>query len=112
MTIRSDRFVVPVKAECKSQLPGLVHDVSSSGSTYFIEPMSAVNGNNELRELFMAERKEIERILAELSAEAAGHREQIKLDYDVLLDLECISRGRVCPLPCAPSARRCGRTGS
>lgn len=90
MTIRSDRFVVPVKAECKSQLPGLVHDVSSSGSTYFIEPMSAVNGNNELRELFMAERKEIERILTELSAEAAGHREQIKLDYDVLLDLECI----------------------
>ena len=46
VTIRSDRFVVPVKAECKSQLPGLVHDVSSSGSTYFIEPMSAVNANN------------------------------------------------------------------
>ena len=90
VTIRSDRFVVPVKAECKSQLPGLVHDVSSSGSTYFIEPMSAVNGNNELRELFMAERKEIERILAELSAESADHREQIKLDYDVLLELECI----------------------
>ena len=85
VTIRSDRFVVPVKAECKGQLPGLVHDVSSSGSTYFIEPMSAVNGNNELRELFMAERKEIE-----LSAESADHREQIKLDYDVLLELECI----------------------
>ena len=96
VTIRSDRFVVPVKAECKSQLPGLVHDVSSSGSTYFIEPMSAVNGNNELRELFMAERKEIERILAELSAEAADHREQIGLDYKVLLDLECIfARGRL-----------------
>ena len=90
VTIRSDRFVVPVKAECKGQLPGLVHDVSSSGSTYFIEPMSAVNGNNELRELFMAERKEIERILAELSAESADHREQIKLDYDVLPELECI----------------------
>ena len=96
VTIRSDRFVVPVKAECKGQLPGLVHDVSSSGSTYFIEPMSAVNGNNELRELFMAERKEIERILAELSAEAADHREQIRLDYDVLLDLECVfARGRL-----------------
>lgn len=90
VTIRSDRFVVPVKAECKGQLPGLVHDVSSSGSTYFIEPMSAVNGNNELRELFMAERKEIERILAELSAEAAGHREQIKLDYALMVELECI----------------------
>ena len=90
ITIRSDRFVVPVKAECKSQLPGLVHDVSSSGSTYFIEPMSAVNGNNELRELFVAERKEIERILAELSSEAADHREQIKTDYEVLVQLECI----------------------
>ena len=90
ITQRDGRFVVPVKAECKGQLPGLVHDVSSSGSTYFIEPMSAVNGNNELRELFMAERKEIERILAELSAESADHREQIKLDYDVLLELECI----------------------
>lgn len=90
VTIRADRFVVPVKAECKGQLPGLVHDVSSSGSTYFIEPMSAVNGNNELRELFLAERKEIERILAELSAEAAGHREQIGLDYEILVQLECI----------------------
>ena len=95
VTIRSDRFVVPVKAECKGQMPGLVHDVSSSGSTYFIEPMSAVNGNNELRELFMAERKEIEHILAELSAESADHREQIKLDYDVLLELECFARARL-----------------
>ena len=90
ITIRSDRFVVPVKAECKSQMPGLVHDVSSSGSTYFIEPMSAVNGNNELRELLLDEKKEIERILAELSAEAADHREQLKTDYDVLVELECI----------------------
>ena len=63
---------------------------AAAGGAGGIEPMSAVNGNNELRELFMAERKEIERILAELSAEAAGHREQIKLDYDVLLQLECI----------------------
>ena len=66
VTIRSDRFVVPVKAECKGSIPGLVHDVSSSGSTFFIEPMQAVNGNNALRELFVEERKEIERILTEL----------------------------------------------
>ena len=90
VTIRSDRFVVPVKAECKSQLPGLVHDVSSSGSTFFIEPMSAVNGNNELRELFVAERKEIERILAELSAEAAARQESINLNYETLVTLDCI----------------------
>ena len=90
VTVRSDRFVVPVKAECKSQLPGLVHDVSSSGSTFFIEPMSAVNGNNELRELFVAERKEIERILAELSAEAAARQESINLNYEMLVTLDCI----------------------
>ena len=90
VTIRSDRFVVPVKAECKSQLPGLVHDVSSSGSTFFIEPMSAVNANNELRELFVAERKEIERILAELSAEAAARQEGINLNYEMLVSLYCI----------------------
>ena len=90
VTIRSDRFVVPVKAECKSQLPGLVHDVSSSGSTFFIEPMSAVNGNNDLRELFVAERKEIERILAELSAEAAARQESINLNYEMLVTLDCI----------------------
>ena len=81
---------MPVKAECKSQLPGLVHDVSSSGSTFFIEPMSAVNGNNELRELFVAERKEIERILAELSAEAAARQESINLNYEMLVTLDCI----------------------
>lgn len=90
VTIRSDRFVVPVKAECKNELPGLVHDVSSSGSTFFIEPMQAVNGNNELRELFVAERKEIERILAEFSAEAASHREQLETNYEMLVALDCI----------------------
>ena len=90
VTIRSDRFVVPVKAECKSQLPGLVHDVSSSGSTFFIEPMSAVNGNNELRELSVAERKAIERLPAALSAEAAARRESIDLNYEMLVTLDCI----------------------
>lgn len=90
ITIRSDRFVVPVKSEFKSNIPGLVHDVSSSGSTFFIEPMSAVNANNELRELLLAERKEIERILSELSAESADWREHIDNNYKVLVLLDCI----------------------
>ena len=90
ITIRSDRFVVPVKSECKNDLPGLVHDVSASGSTFFIEPMQAVNANNALRELFVAERKEIERILAELSSECANYRTHIEENYRVLVTLDCI----------------------
>ena len=90
ITIRSDRFVVPVKSECKSAIPGLVHDVSSSGNTFFIEPMQAVNANNDLRELFAKERKEIERILAELSAEAAGYQENINQNFEILVRLDVI----------------------
>ena len=90
ITIRSDRFVVPVKSEFKSSVPGLVHDVSSSGSTFFIEPMQAVNANNTLRELFARERKEIERILAELSAEAAAYKPHIDHNYEILVLLDCI----------------------
>ena len=90
ITIRSDRFVVPVKSEYKSSVPGLVHDVSSSGSTFFIEPMQAVNANNALRELFVRERKEIERILAELSAEAAAYQEHINRNFHILVLLDCI----------------------
>lgn len=90
ITIRSDRFVVPVKSEFKGQVPGLVHDVSSSGSTFFIEPMSAVNANNALRELFVRERKEIERILAELSAEAAAYQEHINRNFEILVELDVI----------------------
>ncbi|MBO4939013.1 MAG: endonuclease MutS2 [Oscillospiraceae bacterium] len=90
ITIRDGRYVVPVKAECKNDVPGLVHDVSSSGSTYFVEPMSAVNANNALRELELKEKKEIERILAELSSEAASHREDIDLDFRMLVQLDVI----------------------
>ncbi len=90
ITIRDGRYVVPVKSECKNDVPGLVHDVSATGSTYFVEPMSAVNANNALRELELKEKKEIERILAELSAEAAGHADDINLDYRMLVTLDVI----------------------
>ncbi len=90
ITIRQGRYVVPVKSECRGDVPGLVHDVSATGSTYFIEPMSAVNANNALRELELKEKKEIERILAELSSEAAAHREDINLDYTMLVQLDVI----------------------
>ena len=90
ITIRQGRYVVPVKSECKNDVPGLVHDVSATGSTYFVEPMSAVNANNALRELELKEKKEIERILAELSGEAASYREAIDLDYRMLVQLDVI----------------------
>ena len=96
ITIRSNRFVVPVKAECKGSIPGLVHDVSASGSTYFIEPMGAVKANNELRELLSKEEAEIQRILASLSREAASFREDILQNYDLLLALDLIfARGKL-----------------
>ena len=96
ITIRSDRYVVPVKSEFKNSIPGLVHDVSSSGSTFFIEPMGVVKANNELRELSAREKKEIERILAELSAQCAAHKEDISEDYDLLIWLDTIfARGRL-----------------
>ena len=96
ITIRSDRYVVPVKSEHKNAIPGLVHDVSSSGSTFFIEPMGVVKANNELRELAAREKKEIERILAELSAQCAAHKEDISEDYDLLIWLDTIfARGKL-----------------
>ncbi len=90
ITTRSDRYVVPVKAECKGSVPGLVHDVSASGATLFIEPMAAVKANNEIRELKAKEKAEIERILAELSAECAAHREDIDADFSALVRLDVI----------------------
>ncbi|MCI8991091.1 MAG: endonuclease MutS2, partial [Lawsonibacter sp.] len=102
ITIRSDRYVVPVKSEHKNAIPGLVHDVSSSGSTFFIEPMGVVKANNELRELLAKEKKEIERILAELSAQCAAHKEDISEDYQLLIWLDAIfARAKLsCKLEC------------
>ncbi len=90
ITMRDGRFVVPVKAEHRSSLPGLVHDVSSSGATLFVEPMGVVQANNELKELEAKEQKEIDRILRALSAEAAACRGDVEWDYDALVHLDLI----------------------
>lgn len=90
ITQRNDRYVVPVRAECKNDVPGLVHDVSSSGATFFIEPMGVVQANNQLRELAAREKKEIDRILAALSGECASFQEDIRMDYDLLILIDCV----------------------
>ena len=90
ITMRSDRYVVPVKADHKGAVPGLVHDISASGMTLFVEPMAAVKANNELRELAAKEKLEIERILAELSAECAEHKEDIAESFELLVRLDLI----------------------
>ena len=96
ITQRDGRFVVPVKAEHKGDLPGLVHDISSTGATLFVEPMGVVQANNEYIELQAKEQKEIDRILAEFSAEADAHREDIQWDYDTLVHLDLIfARGQL-----------------
>ena len=90
ITMRSDRYVLPVRADHKSAVPGLVHDISASGMTLFIEPMAAVKANNELRELAAREKLEIERILGELSAACAEYADDFAEDCVLLVRLDLI----------------------
>jgi len=90
VTMRNGRYVVPVKAEYRNEMKGLVHDTSSSGATLFIEPMAVVEANNELRELASAESHEIDRILASLSAECADYSSAITLNYHNITELAFI----------------------
>lgn len=90
ITMRGDRYCIPVKAKYRSQVQGLIHDQSASGSTLFIEPMAIVKLNNDLKELYVQEQDEIRKILASLSEEAAQYIEEIRTDYRSLTDLDFI----------------------
>ena len=90
ITMRGDRYCIPVKAEHRSHVQGLIHDQSSTGSTLFIEPMAVVKLNNDLKELYAKEQEEIQVILARLSAGAAEHLPAIRLDFSVLTELDFI----------------------
>lgn len=90
VTMRGGRFVVPVKTECRGEIPGLVHDTSSSGATVFVEPMGVVEANNQVRVLLSQEQAEIERILAELSAETGNFSSGIISGYQAAVELNLI----------------------
>ncbi len=90
VTMRDGRYCLPVKAEHKSQVPGMIHDQSSTGSTIFIEPMAVVQLNNQMRELEIEEKKEIEAVLAELSNQTAPYMEEIRVNQNVLTRLDFI----------------------
>ncbi len=88
VTMRGDRFVIPVKSEYRTEVPGIVHDTSASGATLFVEPMAVLNSNNEIRDLKNREQQEIDRILAELSAEVAENSHTIFVDYNNITELD------------------------
>ena len=90
ITMRDGRYCLPVKAESKGQVPGMIHDQSSTGSTFFIEPMAIVKLNNDLKELYLKEREEIEIILASLSSLAGEYVPSIKEDFEILTELDFI----------------------
>ena len=90
VTMRSDRYVIPVRSEYKSEVNGIVHDTSASGSTLFIEPMSVVSANNEIRALINREEQEIQKILAELTVDAGEHSQEISENYNIICELDFI----------------------
>ena len=90
ITMRNGRYCLPVKAEYKNQVPGMIHDQSSTGSTLFIEPMSVVKLNNDLRQLEVQEQKEIEIVLSNLSEQAAQYLDALRDDLDILIQLDFI----------------------
>lgn len=90
ITMRGDRYCIPVKAEYRSQVSGLIHDQSATGSTLFIEPMAVVKLNNDLKELYAKEQEEIQIILARLSADTADYVDAIRTDYQIMTDLDFI----------------------
>ncbi len=90
ITMRNGRFCIPVKAEYRSQVPGMIHDQSSTGSTLFIEPSSVVKLNNDLRELFLKEQEEIDKVLAELSNLCAEHIDELRFNQEILAEFDFI----------------------
>jgi DNA mismatch repair protein MutS2 len=90
VTMRGDRYCIPVKAEYKNQVSGMIHDQSSTGSTFFIEPAAIVNLNNRLKEQFIQEKKEIEVILASLSAQAGEHLEELARNQEIMTQLDFV----------------------
>lgn len=96
ITMRGDRYCIPVKSEYRNQVSGMIHDQSATGSTLFIEPMAVVKLNNDLKELYAKEQEEIQVILARLSEETAGYIEEIRTNYRNLTDLDFIfARGQL-----------------